>query len=136
MLDYVTDNLNLPAPGSDLFYSEVYDGLSSDITSGIYIGKNIVNGVLCHHLAYRGKEVDWQLWVEAGDKPVPRKYVITSKWLTGGPEYSMTIYKWDTSSQIPENRFDFTPPEGASKIRFLTQEDVKAAKRKIKEYKK
>ncbi len=136
MLDYATQVLNLPAPGGDLFYSHVYEGLMSDVLSGIYVGKNKVNGVLCHHLAYRGADVDWQLWVEAGDKPIPRKYIITSKWTTGAPEYSLTIYEWDSEKVIPEERFHFKAPEGALRIRFLSEKEVKDIKRKIKERQK
>jgi len=32
-------------------------------------------GVECEHLAFRGHVTDWQLWIETGAKPVPRKYV-------------------------------------------------------------
>ncbi len=137
MLDYATEVLNLSAPGSDLFYSDAYQGLTSDVYAGIYVGKNRVNGALCHHLAFRAGDVDWQLWIETGDRPVPRKYIITSKWITGAPEYSMTIYDWDTKTDIPESRFQFNPPEGASRIMFLTPEEINAARAKIiKEHQK
>ncbi len=136
MLDYATDVLNLAAPGGDLFYSDIYEGLMSDVISGMYVGKNKINGVLCHHLAYRGSEVDWQLWVEAGDRPIPRKYIITSKWMTGAPEYSLTIYEWDSEKVIPEDRFHFKAPEGATRIRFLSDQEVKTVKKKLKELQK
>jgi len=137
MLDYATDVLNLPAPGSDLFYSDVYEGLTSDVYSGTYVGKNRINGVLCHHIAFRAGDVDWQLWIEAGDEPIPRKYIITSKWITGAPEYSMTIREWDTKTIIPESRFQFNPPKGANRIMFLTPEEINAARAKIvKEHQK
>ena len=133
MLEYATDVLNLPAPGNDLFYSDVYEGLMSDVISGIYVGKNKIDGVLCHHLAYRGSEVDWQIWIQDGEEPLPRLYIITSKWITGAPEYSMAIRKWDVGKEIPDKRFHFVPPKGATKIRFLTAQEVESVKRKIKE---
>ncbi len=132
MLEFATEKLNLVAPGSDLLYSDVYEGLMSDVISGSYIGQNIVNGRLCHHLAYRGGEVDWQIWIQAQGDPIPRKYVITSKWLTGAPEYTLTINYWDSSSKIPDEKFQFDPPKDAKRINFLTPEQIKALTKKAK----
>lgn len=127
-LDFATETLGLSAPGSDLFYSDVYKGLMDDIISGDYIGLTDINGVPCHHLAFRGAEVDWQLWIEDGDKPLPRRFVITSKWLTAAPQYSLTIRRWDTGVKIPEKRFLFTAPEGISQIDFLPENQEVSAK--------
>ncbi len=136
MFDYAIDELHLVAPGSDLLYSDVYQGLMSDVISGMYIGTNKVNGILCHHLAFRGKEVDWQLWVEAGNRPIPRKYVITSKWTAGSPEYSLTILSWDSEKAIPEGRFHFEPKEGDVKVVFLKPDEINGAKKRIRELRK
>ncbi len=38
-----------------------------------------MNGIECHHLAFRAEKVDWQVWVQAGDTPLPMKYLIISK---------------------------------------------------------
>ncbi len=136
MLDYAIDVLHLPAPGSDLLYSDVYSGLSEDLESCIYVGKNKVNSIPCHHIACRSGEVDWQLWIEAGDHPVPRRYVITSKWVTGSPEYVITIYDWNPKVKITDNQFNFKPPSGAKKIRFLTPEQLENIRKKVRELKR
>jgi hypothetical protein len=44
-----------------------------------YVGMSQIADTKCHHLAFRQKLLDWQLWVEDGDKPLPRKLVITYK---------------------------------------------------------
>jgi hypothetical protein len=41
--------------------------------------RGAVIGVECDHLAFRNADTDWQIWIESGAKPIPRKYVITSK---------------------------------------------------------
>ena len=33
----------------------------------------------CHHLAFEQATIDWQLWIDAGKDPLPRKLVITYK---------------------------------------------------------
>ena len=129
-MNFAIAELGLSAPGGDFFYSDVYKGLMEDVISGAYIGKNKVGGVTCHHLAFRGTEVDWQIWIQDGDKPLPRKYVIISKWITGAPEYTLTITKFDNSTPIPDDRFKFTPPEGASRIEFASQVKPKSTDKK------
>ncbi len=120
-LDFADEVLGISASARDLIYQDVYDGLMSDVVSGNYIGQTVVGGVLCNHLAFRADEVDWQIWIEDGDRPLPRKYVITSRWLTGAPQYVQRLKEWDLSADIPDARFRFKAPEGATKIRFLSQ---------------
>ena len=66
-------------PGADLLLSRVYDELIAEVTDSKHVGQGVVDGVECEHLAFRTPEVDWQVWVKAASRPVPRKYVITSK---------------------------------------------------------
>ena len=105
--------------GADLLYSDPLPGLLTDVTSGTYIGTTSVNGVECHHLAFRASKVDWQIWIQTGDKPLPMKYVITTKWMTAAPEFSVLLRDWDTQPKIPAGRFEFTPPAGAKRIESL-----------------
>ena len=92
----------------------------TDVTSGSYLGTTWVNGVECDHVAFRAAKVDWQLWVQTGDKPLPMKYVITTKWMTGAPEFSVGCSDWDTQPKIPAGRFEFTPPAGAKADRVAS----------------
>jgi hypothetical protein len=114
----------IPAPGADLLFADPYAILSSGVENGVYIGIAYVNGVECHHLAFREAKVDWQLWVKAGDKPLPMKYVITSKWVTGAPQYSVRFRDWNTKPQIGANQFTFTVPKGAMKLETMTVNEM------------
>lgn len=116
LLDFAVDDLGMYLPGRDLFYSDVYAGLIHDIESGYYVGKVPMNGGVCHHLVFRGAEVDWQIWIQDGDQALPCRYTITSKWITGAPEYSIDFKRWDTSPELGPDTFRFTPPEGARKV--------------------
>ena len=81
----------------------------------------------CTHLAFRGSEVDWQIWIEDGDKPLPRKFILTSKKVAGEPEFTVLIRSWDMAPELTNSEFSFTPPKGAKKIEFL-QLTAEAAK--------
>jgi hypothetical protein len=106
----------LSAPGADLLGSHVFDDLMADVIVAKHIGRGVVDGIECEHLAFRDLDVDWQLWVEVGDRPIPRKYVITSKGVGGAPQYTLRIKDWKTDAPIGADAFVFTPPQGATKV--------------------
>jgi len=106
----------LDMPGADLLFADPYATLASGVTQGEYIGATIVGGIEVHHLAFRKDKVDWQLWVKTGDQPLPVKYVITSKWMTGAPQYALRLHDWNTQPKIPDGQFVFTPPKGATRL--------------------
>jgi hypothetical protein len=90
--------------------------MSDGITDAKHIGRGVIDGVECEHLAFRTPDVDWQLWVQMGDRPFPRRYVITSKAVTAAPQYTVEILSWRTEG-VAANTFTFSPPAGAGKIK-------------------
>ena len=76
------DQLGMAIPGADLMLARAYDELTADVVDAKHIGRGVIDDVECDHLAFRNHDVDWQLWVEVGNRPIPRKYVITSKDVT------------------------------------------------------
>jgi len=105
-------------PGADLLLSGAYDELMNDVLDAKHIGRGVIEGVECDHLAFRNQDVDWQIWVEVGSRPIPRKYVITSKAVTGAPQYTLRIKDWKTDLQVPADAFAFKPPADAKKVEF------------------
>lgn len=103
-------------PGADLLLSNAYDVLMSDVILAQHIGQGVVDGVECEHLAFRGADTDWQIWIETGARPVPRKYVITSKAVAGAPQYTLRIKDWKTDADADAvaeaDAFVFKPPTG------------------------
>ncbi len=121
--DLAEQSFGLVAPAADLIYRNSYDILTEDVQSGDYVGLSTVFGVECHHLAFRGKETDWQIWVENSETPFPRKFVITSKWLAGAPQFTALLTNWDVSVQLKDSLFAFTEQDKAEKIEFLPSEN-------------
>ena len=66
-------------PFADLLLSNSYDALVAGVEEAKYMGRGVIHGTECEHLAFRNFDTDWQLWVEMGKAPFPRKMVITSK---------------------------------------------------------
>jgi hypothetical protein len=115
----VRDQTGLIAPGADLLTTKPLALDVTDVVSGEHIGMTSIGDVTVHHLAFRGREVDWQLWVQDGDEPLPVRYVITSKWQTGAPEYLLNLSDWDVASTFDPATFSFTPPADAMELPSL-----------------
>lgn len=115
MIDTLQSRSGVGLPGADLLLSNSYDELMANVIDGKHIGQGVVEGVECEHLAFRGPETDWQIWIEAGAKPVPRKYVITSKTIAGAPQYTLKIRDWKTDANA-DGDFVFKSPADATKV--------------------
>ena len=103
-------------PGADLLLMRSYDVLVADVMEAKYLGRAIIDGRECEHLAFRNFDTDWQLWVEAGKQPIPRKMVITSKTMNSAPQYTLRIKSWKTGVEAASDAFSFVPPAGAKEI--------------------
>jgi hypothetical protein len=124
LIDRLRDEFGVSMPGADLLLSRVYEELIADVIDAKHIGQGVVDGVECEHLAFRNSETDWQLWVEVGARPIPRKYVITSKTLAGAPQYTLRIRDWRTDVETKPDAFAFNPPQGASKVAISALSDI------------
>ena len=124
LIDRLVNEYSVQAPGSDLLLSNSYDVLMSDVRDAKHIGRGVVDGVECEHLAFRDFDTDWQIWIEVGPRPIPHKYVITSKTETGAPQYTLRISNWKTDVPAAAEAFTFKPPAGAKKVELKELRDL------------
>jgi hypothetical protein len=115
-LDKLQDEYGVVLPLADLLYADPYAVLTEGVTYGRYLGIHQAAGVACHHLAFSQETIEWQIWIDAGKLPLPRKLVITYVHEPGEPQYSATIRRWTLDGKVPEGLFTFEAPEGAQKI--------------------
>jgi hypothetical protein len=109
------------AGGADLLYADPCGNLMNDVEQGEHLGETFVGGQRVDHLFYRAAELDWQLWISVDAPHLPVRYVITSKWLAGAPQFSAQFTGWGPAGRTD---FAFTPPEGA---RALDPAEARAA---------
>ncbi|MDZ7589355.1 MAG: DUF2092 domain-containing protein [Rubrivivax sp.] len=119
MLDLARDRLDIVAPASELVKRNAYDILMDGVTQGFVVGKSVIEGVRCDHLAFRAPHVDWQIWIQEGAQPLPRKLVITTRDVVNAPQFEVVVTQWDLQPPITPQTFSFVPPAGAKKIDFL-----------------
>lgn len=117
LLDVAANRYGIDIPLSDLFRWGTDADAEAKILEASYIGSTEVNHIPCHHYAFRNADVDWQLWIEKGDKPLPRKFAITTTQEEGQPRFVSTM-NWNLSPKIDNKLFTFVPPKGAHKIEF------------------
>lgn len=117
-LDMLENLFKDPMPMADLLYSDLTP-LSALAFEADVVGDSLVNGRMCRHLAFRGETVDWQLWVETGEKPFIRKLVVSYREQPGTPQYAALIDDWETPESFGKDLFTFITPEGSEEISIL-----------------
>ncbi len=118
-VDYVFETYGFSVPIADFVYADPYRALTGFVDSGFWVGLHSVDGTPCHHLAFSQETIDWQIWIEYGPRPVPRKLVITYKDEPGAPQYTARLSRWDLQSRLSNHYFEFHPPIGAAEIEFM-----------------
>lgn len=124
LVDELRDKYHKPVPGADLLLSNVYDELMHGVTNVKDLGSGVIGGTECDHLAFRAKDVDWQIWIAQGEHPYPCRYVITSKGVAQGPQYSIQISDWKAGTDMKADDFAFKAPDGAKKIDVKELRDI------------
>ncbi len=118
-VDQLVDELrkhNRPLPAADLLLTDPYEALMQDVVDVKDLGSGVIGGVECDYLAFRAKEVDWQIWIAQGERPYPCRYVISSKFMDGEPQYSIQARDWKTGDEVAATDFSFEPPKDAKKV--------------------
>ena len=115
-LDYLSQKLAAPVPLANLFSENFAAPLEDQIAAGHYVGQAVIDGRSCEHLAFRLPEVDVQLWIEEGDRPLVARVVITHKHDDGNPQFRATLRDWDLTLEAPEALFHFEPEEGSERL--------------------
>jgi hypothetical protein len=123
-VDKLRSDASLELPGADLLLSKPYEELMAGVLEAKHIGRGVVEGVECEHLAFRNLDIDWQIWVEVGERPVPRKYVITSKAVGAAPQYTLRLRDWKTGVTPAPDAFAFKPPAGSSGVAITVLNDI------------
>jgi hypothetical protein len=124
LVDELRDKYHRPVPGADLLLSNVYEELMRDVVDVKDLGSGVIGGAECDHLAFRTKELDWQIWIAQGERPYPCRYVITSNTVDQGPQYSIQISDWKTGSEVAADDFAFKVPAGAKQIDLKELVDI------------
>jgi hypothetical protein len=126
LADVVSEKYNIEIPLVDLFRWDGTSDSTAAITSASNIGPGQVGGVSCEHYAFRQAGLDWQVWLQMGDYPLPRKLVLTTMTDEARPQ-QVSVLSWNLAPSFNDLTFTFDPPTGVSKITFAEDEAASAA---------
>jgi hypothetical protein len=119
MVEVAEKRYGIDLPLADLFYWGADKTKALALQSAINAGTSVVKGVTCDHFAFRQPGVDWQIWIQRGDKPLPSKLIVTTTSSSVRPEHEVLL-SWNLNPNINNQAFVFTPPAGAQKIQLDT----------------
>ncbi|QRQ83885.1 DUF2092 domain-containing protein [Cupriavidus oxalaticus] len=112
------ERFGVEIPSADLFLWGTPEAPVDNIESAMNAGQDIVGGELCDHYAFRQGQLDWQIWIATGNRPLPRKLVITNRSDEARPQ-SVTQYRWNLNPRFGNSAFAFAPPKDARKAEFV-----------------
>jgi hypothetical protein len=126
-LELVKEKYDVSFPLGGVLLMAARGELLKDVKAGVIIGTGRVAGVDCDHLGFHQDGVDWQIWIEKGERPLPRKILITTLSTASQPQHS-EILTWELSPKIDPAMFTFVPPEGANRMTMAEKKTVRQSK--------
>lgn len=117
LVSVLEDRYALEVPMVDLFRWGTPEARVREITAARVIGPDQVGGVTCTHYAFRQDGLDWQVWIQKGDYPLPRKLVLTTLTDEARPQHS-SVYTWNLAPSFNQAAFAFVAPADARRITF------------------
>jgi hypothetical protein len=115
LTDDLNDKYGIELPLIDLFYWGTDDAIIKKIKVANDIGPSTVEGVTCEQYAFRQEGIDWQIWIQLGEFPLPRKLVIRTLTDDAKPQHR-EVLTWNLAPSFSDDAFTFDPPAGVDRI--------------------
>ena len=118
-LQFARESLGIFAPAGDLLYKNAFPLLMQNVTVAEIVGKAVIGGVTCDHLAFSRPDVDFQLWVADAGEPLPCKYVVVDTGVAEQVSTTSVMSNWNLAPEATDAMFTFVPPQGAREVEFM-----------------
>jgi hypothetical protein len=122
-LDKVVDALEareIEVPLSPLLRSDPYKTMTDGLEGAAAVGRMMIEGRTFHHLVFTEKNAEWQIWVEAGAKPTPRRVQIVYTSMPRQPRVTIDFSNWNLDATPAADFFTFHKPADAKAISQLS----------------
>lgn len=117
---YFIRDLQMRLPLAPLFTTWFPTELEARLRSADYVEETGVFDQPAHHVAARTAAVDVQVWIAAGEQPVPLRIVLTYP-EAGQPQYWAQFSGWNFAPQFVADTFVLNLPEGLQQVAFAVQ---------------
>jgi hypothetical protein len=119
-IEMMSAKYGIKLPLDDLFrWNDPASKSAESLTSAFRVGSATVDGVETEHYAFREGDKDWQVWIEPGDKPLPRRLVIVDRSDPANPTYDAHL-TWKTGAAPGSDQFVFKPGHDDKRIRLAS----------------
>jgi hypothetical protein len=115
LIDQIDDKFELELPLVDFFRWNTDAAWLGKITAAKDMGPSVVDGITTEHYLLRQDGLDWQIWVQKGDFPLPLKVILTTTTDDARPQYE-AVYKWNLAPSYNPDTFEFVAPADAKQI--------------------
>ena len=124
-LDRFAAEYGVSLPLDDLLRHDPYSVMMAGAKASRYVGPSEIQGVPCHHLIVGQEDIVWQIWIEAGDRGLPRQVVITYKTLPMAPEFIAVLKNWELDPDLTDASFQPEIPGTAARIDFRALKETR-----------
>ena len=114
------DKYETSFPVAGVLLADPYEKMRDGLKTAVDLGVVNVDGIRVRHLLFGEDDADWQLWVEDGQRPLPRRLAIVYKKAPGAPRVAVTFSDWNLSPGVPSGRFVFVKPPQAIQVELKT----------------
>ena len=118
---YVIQDLDVRLPLALLLVSTLPAELDQRLQSIDYVERDVLTAVPTDHLAGRGADVDFEIWLDTDNTHLPQRLAITYKNEEGAPQYRAEFSDWKLNPDVSPVDLAFNPPDGAQRIPFLVK---------------
>jgi hypothetical protein len=122
MLVDLAERYGLDMPLAPLLEPSVAREFETYLESATYLGLHDIEGEACHHVLYRGANVDLQIWATTDETPLLRKLVVTFWKVEGAPQKVLVFSDWNLDAETDSQSFKASIPKDAIQTEFLPKE--------------
>ena len=120
VLDTIYNKFGISLPLEDLFrWGSGAEDRAKALQSAYKVGTATIDGAETDHYAFREADVDWEVWIQQGDQPFPRKIVIVDRNDPARPTFVSRL-RWTLNPAFTDADFTFVPDSNAKKIQLAT----------------
>ena len=122
VLDTIYQKFGISLPLEDLFrWGDSGENAAriQALQSAYKVGTTTLDGVPTDHFAFREADVDWEVWIDQGPQPLPRKLVIVDRSDPARPTFT-TRLRWKVNPAFSDSDFTFVPDANAKRIQLAT----------------
>ncbi len=119
LIDSIHETYNIYFPAADFLYPSLTDDMIDNYDQLLYFGEEKMDDVDCFALEATNEETIVQFWI-LKETNLPHKMIISSK-TNEDKYYEATYSNWRMNPKLPDIMFEFQPPTGSERKKFVEQ---------------